>query len=43
MPYAQRLREALIDTAEDQRNRTLMIRGEPGFGKDNLAALVHLG
>ena len=41
--YAQRLREDLIDAAEDQHNRTLMIRGEPGLDKDNLAALVHFG
>ncbi len=41
--YAQRLREDLINAAEDQHNRTLMIRGEPGLGKDNLAALVHFG
>ena len=41
--YAQRLREDLIEAAEDQHNRTLMIRGEPGLGKDNLAALVHFG
>ena len=41
--YAQRLRQDLINAAEDPNNRTLMIRGEPGLGKDNLAALVHFG
>ena len=41
--YAQRLREDLIEAAEDKHNRTLMIRGEPGLGKENLAALVHFG
>ena len=41
--YAQRLRQELINAAEDPNNRTLMIRGEPGLGKNNLAALVHFG
>ena len=41
--YAQRLRQDLINAAEDPNNRTLMIRGEPGLGKINLAALVHFG
>ena len=41
--YAQRLRQQLINAAEDPDHRTLMIRGEPGLGKDNLAALVHFG
>ena len=41
--YAQRLRQDLINAAEDPKNRTLMIRGEPGLGKNNLAALVHFG
>ena len=41
--YAQRLRQDLINAAEDPNNRTLMIRGEPGLGKGNLAALVHFG
>ena len=41
--YAQRLRQDLINAAEDPNNRTLMIRGEPGLGKNNLAALVHFG
>ena len=41
--YAQRLRQDLLDAAADPQNGTLMIRGEPGLGKDNLAALVHFG
>ena len=41
--YAERLRQELIKAAEEPENRTLMIRGEPGLGKDNLAALVHFG
>ncbi|MGE4581404.1 MAG: 4Fe-4S binding protein, partial [Synechococcus sp.] len=41
--YAQRLRQELIRAAKEPENRTLMIRGEPGLGKDNLAALVHFG
>ncbi len=41
--YAQRLRQDLINAAEDPNNRTLMIRGEPALGKNNLAALVHFG
>ena len=41
--YAQRLRQELIKAAKEPENRTLMIRGEPGLGKDNLAALVHFG
>ena len=41
--YAQRLRQELIKASKDPESRTLMIRGEPGLGKDNLAALVHFG
>ena len=41
--YAQRLRQELIKASKDPESRTLMIRGEPGLGKDNLATLVHFG
>ena len=41
--YAQKLRQELIQASKDPDSRTLMIRGEPGLGKDNLAALVHFG
>lgn len=41
--YARRLRQELLKAAEDPQRRPLLIRGEPGLGKDNLAALVHYG
>ena len=41
--YAQRLRQELIKTSNVPESQTLMIRSEPGLGKDNLAALVHVG
>ncbi len=41
--YACRLRQSLIDSSHDQERRPLMIRGEPGLQKDNLAALIHYG
>ena len=41
--YAQRLRQELIKASKDPASQTLIIRGEPGLGKDNLAALVHFG
>ena len=41
--YARRLRQALLDAAQDVDHRPVLIRGEPGLEKDNLAALVHYG
>jgi len=41
--YAQLLRQELIKASKDPESRTLMIRGEPGLGEDNFAALVHFG
>ena len=41
--YAHRLRQALLEAAKDAEHRPLLIRGEPGLEKDNLAALVHYG
>ncbi|AII48143.1 ATPase AAA [Synechococcus sp. KORDI-52] len=41
--YAQRLRTALLDAARDPQRRPVLISGEPGLEKDNLAALVHYG
>ena len=41
--YAQRLRSALLDAARDTQRRPVLISGEPGLEKDNLAALIHYG
>ncbi|MEC7392317.1 MAG: sigma 54-interacting transcriptional regulator, partial [Cyanobacteriota bacterium] len=41
--YAHRLRQALLEAAKDADHRPVLIRGEPGLEKDNLAALVHYG
>ncbi len=41
--YARRLRSAIHDAAHDPDHRPVLISGEPGLGKDNLAALIHYG
>ena len=41
--YASRLREAVRQASEDGQARPLLISGEPGLEKDNLAALIHFG
>ncbi len=41
--YAQGLREAIRAAATDREGRPLLISGEPGLEKDNVAALVHFG
>ena len=41
--YAQNLREALRKASEDPQRRPVLISGEPGLEKDNLAALIHFG
>lgn len=41
--YAVKLRAALAKAAQDPLRRPVLISGEPGLEKDNLAALVHFG
>ena len=41
--YAQRLRGAVLEAARDPQRQPVLISGEPGLEKDNLAALVHYG
>ena len=41
--YAQRLRTAVLEAARDPHRQPVLISGEPGLEKDNLAALVHYG
>ena len=41
--YATRLREAVRQASEDGQARPVLISGEPGLEKDNLAALIHFG
>ena len=41
--YAQRLRSAVLEAARDPQRQAVLISGEPGLEKDNLAALVHYG
>ena len=41
--YAQRLRSAVLEAARDPQRQAVLINGEPGLEKDNLAALVHYG
>ncbi|MBU6251472.1 MAG: 4Fe-4S binding protein [Cyanobacteria bacterium REEB417] len=41
--YAVALREAVRDAARDPDRRPVLIHGEPGLEKDNLAALIHHG
>lgn len=41
--YARSLREAVRQSSLDRQRRPVLIRGEPGLEKDNLAALIHFG
>lgn len=41
--YAVALREAVREAARDPDRRPVLIHGEPGLEKDNLAALIHYG
>jgi len=41
--YARSLREAARQAAVDAEARPVLISGEPGLEKDNLAALIHFG
>ncbi|MFO7630272.1 MAG: 4Fe-4S binding protein, partial [Prochlorococcaceae cyanobacterium] len=41
--YAQRLREQIRLASADPQARPVLISGEPGLEKDNLAALIHFG
>ena len=41
--YADRLREAVRAAAADPEARPVLISGEPGLEKDNIAALIHFG
>ncbi len=41
--YAQRLRTEVLEAARDPKRQPVLISGEPGLEKDNLAALVHYG
>ena len=41
--YAQRLREQIRQTAADAAAQPVLIIGEPGLEKDNIAALIHFG
>ena len=41
--YARSLRDAIRHAAQDPQRRPVLISGEPGLEKDNLAALIHHG
>ncbi|MEB3264597.1 MAG: 4Fe-4S binding protein [Synechococcus sp.] len=41
--YAQRLRDDIRRAAADPEERAVLISGEPGLEKDNIAALIHFG
>jgi polyferredoxin len=41
--YAKTLREAVRHASTDATRRSVLISGEPGLEKDNLAALIHFG
>ena len=41
--YASKLRQAIHDAAQDPSRKTVLISGEPGLEKDNLAGLIHFG
>lgn len=41
--YAQALRRQIVVASRDQQRRPVLIFGEPGLEKDNLAALIHFG
>lgn len=40
---ARQLRQDLHAAAHDRQRRTVLLQGEPGLEKDNLAALIHFG
>ncbi|MFM7264797.1 MAG: sigma 54-interacting transcriptional regulator [Cyanobium sp.] len=41
--YAQALRRAIRQASADPQRQPVLISGEPGLEKDNLAALIHFG
>ncbi len=41
--YARTLRREIREAAEDSQGGAVLITGEPGLEKDNLAALIHFG
>ncbi|MEA5416786.1 4Fe-4S binding protein [Synechococcus sp. BA-132 BA5] len=41
--YAQKLRDAIRAASADTSRQAVLISGEPGLEKDNLAALIHFG
>ena len=41
--YAKALREAVRHASDDRNRQPVLISGEPGLEKDNLAALIHFG
>ncbi|NBQ22356.1 MAG: 4Fe-4S binding protein, partial [Synechococcaceae bacterium WB6_3B_236] len=41
--YAKSLREAVRQAAADPSRQPVLLMGEPGLEKDNLAALIHFG
>eukprot|EP00878_Enallax_costatus_P004842 GHUV01005096.1.p1 GENE.GHUV01005096.1~~GHUV01005096.1.p1 ORF type:complete len:906 (+),score=289.25 GHUV01005096.1:167-2884(+) len=41
--YADRLRRQIVSAARDPTRRSVLIFGEPGLCKDNIAALLHFG
>jgi polyferredoxin len=41
--YAQKLRDAIRSAAADPSSAPVLISGEPGLEKDNIAALIHYG
>ena len=41
--YAQKLRDAIRAASADTSGRAVLISGEPGLEKDNLASLIHFG
>ncbi|HYP03816.1 MAG TPA: 4Fe-4S binding protein [Cyanobium sp.] len=41
--YAVTLRQAIRDASTDPKAKAVLISGEPGLEKDNIAALIHFG
>lgn len=41
--YADRLRKQVVAAARDPKRKPVLVFGEPGLMKDNVAALVHFG
>jgi polyferredoxin len=41
--YAQKLRDAIREASADPSGAPVLISGEPGLEKDNIAALIHYG